>query len=78
MTERVYVDRDGKAGNIQFPRTLAGAYVTIDDPTDPAPAAPNKSATKAEWVAYAVSVGADADEAEAATRDDLIETYGGD
>ncbi|MFB7029669.1 MULTISPECIES: hypothetical protein [unclassified Streptomyces] len=51
----------------------------------PAPAAPEdpaerpaKSAVKAAWVDYAVAQGADPDEAEAATKDDLIEAYGGD
>lgn len=43
----------------------------------PAAEAPAKSATKAEWVAYAVTQGADEAEAEAATKDDLIKTYGG-
>lgn len=37
---------------------------------------PAKSAHKDEWVAYAVSLGADADEAEQATKDDLIAEYG--
>ncbi|MFE5912084.1 hypothetical protein ACFQ6B_23785 [Streptomyces wedmorensis] len=38
---------------------------------------PVKSAAKAEWVAYAVIQGAEEAEAEAATKDDLIRTYGG-
>lgn len=36
---------------------------------------PAKSATKAEWVDFAVSQGADRTEAEASTKDALIETY---
>lgn len=39
--------------------------------------APAKSATKGEWVDYAVAQGADRDEADAATKEDLIATYGG-
>jgi hypothetical protein len=38
---------------------------------------PAKSATKDVWVDYAVSQGADRAEAEAATKDDLIASYGG-
>lgn len=40
-------------------------------------AAPAKSASKADWVDYAVAQGADRDEADASTKDDLIATYGG-
>jgi hypothetical protein len=38
---------------------------------------PAKSANKDVWVDYAVSQGADRAEAEAATKDDLIASYGG-
>ena len=38
--------------------------------------APAKSANKAEWVDYAVSQGADREEAEGMTKDDLTSTYG--
>jgi hypothetical protein len=47
---------------------------------DDGPAAlerPARSASKAEWVAYAVAQGAEQDDAEAATKDQLIERYGG-
>lgn len=37
---------------------------------------PAKSASKAEWAEYATSQGMDPDEAEAATKADLIATYG--
>lgn len=37
---------------------------------------PAKSANKDAWVAYAVSKGATEDDAEAATKDDLIAAYG--
>ncbi|MFP8960031.1 hypothetical protein ACLIYP_05580 [Streptomyces nanhaiensis] len=39
---------------------------------------PAKSATKGDWVAYAVASGADRETAEAATKDELIERYGGE
>lgn len=42
------------------------------DPDDP----PAKSANKPDWVDYAVAQGADRDEAEKLTKDELIETYG--
>lgn len=38
--------------------------------------APAKSAPKSDWVAYAVTKGADATEAEDATKEDLISAYG--
>ncbi|CAL9480289.1 hypothetical protein SUDANB99_03068 [Streptomyces sp. enrichment culture] len=38
---------------------------------------PARSASKAEWVAYAVAQGADQDDAEQSTKDALIERYGG-
>lgn len=37
---------------------------------------PNASASKAEWVDHAVANGADRDEAESMTKDDLRSTYG--
>lgn len=57
------------------------AYDRSEDSTSEAEEAegdgvPNKSASKGDWVDYAVSQGADEDEAEAATKDDLIATYG--
>ena len=41
------------------------------------PQVPAVSASKAEWVDYAVTCGADRDEAAASTKDQLIEQYGG-
>jgi hypothetical protein len=38
---------------------------------------PAKTAPKADWVTFAVSKGADADEAEALTKQELVELYGG-
>jgi len=55
-----------------FPGSLAGALVTVTD-DDPAPV---RSASKAEWVAYAVASGADETEANEATKEQLIEAWG--
>lgn len=46
-----------------------------DDPDGPG-GIPAKSASKQDWIDYAVSQGATADEANAATKDQLIEQYG--
>lgn len=40
-------------------------------------AVPNRSDTKDVWVDYAVTQGADRDEAESATKDQLVDEYGG-
>ncbi|RSS59573.1 hypothetical protein [Streptomyces sp. WAC01280] len=37
---------------------------------------PARSASKAEWIAYAVALGAEQDDAEQLTRDQLAEQYG--
>jgi hypothetical protein len=67
-------------------RSAAGTVVTVSDEQAPrlrrrgwrdaatAVEAPAKSATKAEWVAYAASQGAT--DADKATKADLIEQYG--
>ena len=51
-----------------------------DGPADGVPdlpaEAPAKSAAKAEWVGWAVANGAAVDDAEAMTKQDLIEQYG--
>ncbi|MEV8623405.1 hypothetical protein [Streptomyces sp. NPDC051079] len=39
---------------------------------------PAKSAAKGDWVTWAVAQGADETEAEASTKTDLIDAYGGD
>ncbi|WP_369778839.1 hypothetical protein [Streptomyces sp. R33] len=39
---------------------------------------PPQSAAKALWVGWAIANGADADEAEAMTKQDLIDAYGGE
>lgn len=40
------------------------------------PGAPTKSSTKAEWVEFAVAQGMSAEDAEAATKDELIAALG--
>ncbi|MCX5362881.1 hypothetical protein OG864_29725 [Streptomyces sp. NBC_00124] len=46
--------------------------------TEDGPAtAPARSASKAEWIAYAVSQGADQADAEQLTKEQLTEQYGG-
>lgn len=55
--------------------TSHAAEVTEVEPSTERPA---KSASKAEWVAYAVSQGDDPDEAEAASKAALIERHGGE
>lgn len=49
----------------------------VDDADKDTDGPPAKSANKADWVEYAVSQGADRDEAEKATKDDLVAQYGG-
>ena len=73
---QVRVNRDGSVtgSSLRFSRALAGALVTIpDSPSDLAPAA---SATKREWVDYAVRRGHDREASEAMTKDELVERYG--
>lgn len=57
-------------------RETAAAAEQHDVGTDSGP--PAKSANKPEWVAYAITRGADPDEAGSATKDELIDTYGGE
>lgn len=59
----------------------AESILSTDDDTEVAPddapdGPPAKSASKAEWVAYAVTQGADAADADELKKDDLIEAYG--
>ncbi len=72
------VTEHGDKGAVDARETDAGD--TSPDPGgDQGPAAleePKKSGSKADWVEYAVSKGADRAEAEAATRDDLAAAYG--
>lgn len=49
-----------------------------EEPAEPeAPKKPRKNSSAEAWVAWAVSQGADEDEAKAADKDDLIKAYGG-
>lgn len=52
--------------------------VVVEPEPEPAPVVlerPAKSASKADWKAYAIQEGMDAEEAEKATRDDLAAKY---
>lgn len=81
-------DTDGReyavvrsALNPEIHTEVEGAVVVLDHygrpVLQPEPAsAPSKSASKAEWVAYAVTQGMDPEQAEAATKADLIAEYG--
>ncbi|MER7363578.1 hypothetical protein [Nonomuraea wenchangensis] len=48
------------------------------EPVEQAPERPAKTAKKAEWVGWAVHNGMDPDEADAMTKDDLVEKFGGE
>ncbi|MFD5711329.1 hypothetical protein ACFWHW_13180 [Streptomyces pharetrae] len=68
-------------GEAHARRVQEGALVRVNEDgstyTEPAaPSRPGKSASKKDWVAYAVSQGADEAEAESKTRDELAEAYG--
>lgn len=68
-------------GALSGPDEAGGGGEGSPEAPAPEPAsdeAPAKSANKPEWVAYAISQGADPDEAEAATKDQLVEIYGGE
>lgn len=57
-----------------------GSPYTVDDQPDSVPALPDKrpnvNAPKAEWIGWAVKNGATVQDAESATKPDLIEKYG--
>ena len=51
--------------------------VEVEGGDSPGDGPPAKTAPKADWVAFAVSKGADPAEAEALTKPDLVDLYGG-
>ena len=62
------------AANVQEHGYVVGRQVArVDEETTGAPA---RSARKADWVAYAVTLGADQAVAERLTKTQLIDTYG--
>jgi hypothetical protein len=64
---------DDTDGNVEFDGDATGGEGGAAEQDAP----PAKTATKPEWVEYAVTKrGADRDEAEALTKGDLIEKYG--
>lgn len=50
---------------------------TSEEPAPVADGRPRKTASQAEWASYAITQGADPDEAGSASRQELIELYGG-
>jgi hypothetical protein len=66
------VPPDEPAGPAEV-REPAQPLSSLDENKDKAPA---RNATTDAWVHYAVSKGADPDDAEALTRDELIDRYG--
>lgn len=48
-----------------------------DDPAPEGPTPPNKSASKADWEAFAVAQGMSEENAHGATKDELIDRFGG-
>lgn len=65
----------------QRERFLAEGFVEEVDAADEPPAGdgkpPRKTAPQGDWAVYAISKGADPQEASASSRQDLIELYGG-
>lgn len=84
------VDRNGPAMVPQYVEPFDIEATDVEDPTqvvpvdeegepleiEEGPSAPAKSASKADWVEWAVANGADPDEADALTKAELTDTYG--
>lgn len=66
-----------RSGDYTFTDLPAAAEGEFEEGSDGEGLAPAKSASKEAWVAFAITSGADPDEAAAATKADLIEQYGG-
>lgn len=49
-----------------------------DDVPAPPASAPKPAASKQDWIAWAIACGADAEDADAATKQDLIDLYAAD
>jgi len=70
------VEDDGADdGNARLPEGDAGDEGDSKEEEEEA-SAPAKSASKGDWVDFAVSQGADREEAEESTKEQLIEAYG--
>lgn len=69
-------DAAGPASGQLMPVELPELPPARPPATPPAAVAPARSASKAEWVDFAVGQGASREDAEKATRDDLIAAYG--
>ena len=75
--EEAEAGREGAAEAAAERRAGGRALGTLEAPTTPT-GPPAKRAAVATWREYAVAEGMDPDEAEAATKDELIERYGGE
>lgn len=73
VNERMTTGGPGPEGQPDTVHERLSGDRAVDPANDSAPA---KSALKDEWVDYAVSQGMDRDEAEAMTKQDLIDEYG--
>jgi hypothetical protein len=67
-----------EAAGDSFPTATPVNAPEPDEADEEVAEAPPKSATKGEWVDFAVSQGAEREEAEGYTKQDLVEIYGGD
>ena len=78
----MYVDRDGylvdpSAPPVEEVEPEPEPEPQAEEEADAEPQRPAQADPKAAWIDWAVSQGADADEAEALTKAELIEFYGG-
>lgn len=72
-----YVLRDGAAPSSPPKVDPGPADEVTPEPDSDVTGPPKKSASKADWVEFAVAQGADREAAEAMTKDDLVDQFGG-
>jgi hypothetical protein len=80
---RTFVSADGSTAMVltsavEVTQKLADGWTEHQPPAEAAAerSLPAKGAVKAEWVEHAVASGVDRDEAEALTKDQLVERFG--
>ncbi|MEU9141705.1 hypothetical protein AB0D33_38195 [Streptomyces sp. NPDC048404] len=73
----VFVDGTAESSDPAVVGYCQGAGYRVEQLDDDRATAPARSASKGDWVAYAVTRGAEQDDAEQLTRDQLAEQYGG-
>jgi hypothetical protein len=74
-----FARREQEGGLVRVNEDGSALQGEAEEPEAPGPepaVRPSKSASKADWLAYAVSQGADEAEAESMTRDELAKAYG--